>query len=169
MARDILSDEDCADCICRVCARNACNDSWNPKLEEPGDRGKSCECNCGIGDLLGVYETEDDCPDFLPDIEDEETEEVSEQGPKFTLTLPCAFGTILYHVVDDCDFPDDCYTKQKCNGCGYRSVYVETQPFDFYSLPEMMNKNGSLQAGYYLSKEEADKKVEELKGTSVQY
>ena len=60
--RLVTSDEDCADCLCRVCARNRCNDSYNRKSEEDG---RSCECNCKIGDKL--IETEDDCPDFLPD------------------------------------------------------------------------------------------------------
>lgn len=60
--RLVTSDEDCADCLCRVCARNSCNDSYNRKSEEDG---RSCECNCKIGDKL--IETEDDCPDFLPD------------------------------------------------------------------------------------------------------
>lgn len=60
--RLLSSDEDCADCLCRVCARNSCNDSYNRKSEEDG---RSCECNCKIGDKL--IETEDDCPDFLPD------------------------------------------------------------------------------------------------------
>lgn len=60
--RLVTSDEDCADCLCRVCARNRCNDSYNRKSEEDG---RSCECNCKIGDKL--IETEDDCPEFLPD------------------------------------------------------------------------------------------------------
>lgn len=157
MARDILSDEDCADCLCRVCARNACNDSWNPKLEEPGDMGKSCECNCHIGDLNAVYETENDCPNFLPDVEDEtddaaaETKEAPQTG--FTVTFPCAPGTIIYHVVDDCNFPSDCYTKQKCRGCEYRNVYVEKErfSFDLYDY-----KTGKMLPGYYLSEEEAN-------------
>lgn len=60
--RLVTSDEDCADCLCRLCARNSCNDSYNRKSEKDG---QSCECNCKIGDKL--IETEDDCPDFLPD------------------------------------------------------------------------------------------------------
>ena len=60
--RLIKSDEDCADCLCRVCAKNSCNDSYNSELK----RGYAyCSCNCNIGDKL--IETEDDCPDFLPD------------------------------------------------------------------------------------------------------
>ena len=60
--RFVTSDEDCADCLCRVCARNSCNDSYNSKLE---NGHANCSCNCRIGDKL--IETEDDCPNFLPD------------------------------------------------------------------------------------------------------
>ena len=60
--RLIESDEDCADCLCRVCARNNCNDSYNAQLE---NGYPNCSCNCEIGDKL--IETEDDCPYFLPD------------------------------------------------------------------------------------------------------
>lgn len=60
--RIVSSDEDCADCLCRVCARNCNNDSYNHKAEEDG---RSCECHCKIGDKL--IETEDDCSEFLPD------------------------------------------------------------------------------------------------------
>lgn len=63
--RIVTSEEDCADCLCRVCARNGCNDSYNHISEEDGRR---CECNCKIGDKL--IETEDDCSDFLPDEDD---------------------------------------------------------------------------------------------------
>jgi len=60
--RLVESDEDCADCLCRVCARNNCNDSYNTQLKEGY---ANCSCNCKIGDKL--IETEDDCPQFLPD------------------------------------------------------------------------------------------------------
>lgn len=60
--RLIKSDEDCADCLCRVCARNGDNDSINHELEN-GE--VNCSCNCKPGDKL--IETEEDCPRFLPD------------------------------------------------------------------------------------------------------
>lgn len=41
------------------------NDSYNHISEEDG---RGCECNCKIEDKL--IETEDDCPDFLPDEDD---------------------------------------------------------------------------------------------------
>lgn len=62
MGRMILSDRDCADCLCRVCARNVCNDSQNKNLEE-----KTCSCNYDV--FNEIIETEDDCPSFLPDEE----------------------------------------------------------------------------------------------------
>lgn len=67
--RPLTSDKDCADCICRVCARNTANDSWNPKLAQPGDKGKSCNCDCNIGDEM--FETDTECQFYLPDIEDD--------------------------------------------------------------------------------------------------
>lgn len=64
MGRIIRTDADCADCLCRVCARNECNDSWNPLVKY-----KTCDCNCVRG-VHRIMESEEDCPDFLPD-EDE--------------------------------------------------------------------------------------------------
>lgn len=61
--RYIKSDKDCADCLCRVCARNSCNDSYNHLMHE---NFMNCVCDCGIGDYW-VIETIDDCPDFLED------------------------------------------------------------------------------------------------------
>lgn len=61
MSRIFKSDTDCADCLCRVCARNSCNDSQNRLC---GD--KRCNCDCTIG-VSTVVETDTDCPDFLPD------------------------------------------------------------------------------------------------------
>lgn len=61
--KEIKSDEDCADCLCRVCARNLCNDSCNPECY-----AKRCECNCEIGEYKLVVTT-DDCEDFLPDVD----------------------------------------------------------------------------------------------------
>ena len=60
MGRIITSDADCADCLCRICARNILNDSQNQNLE-----GKTCTCNCDVFDE--IIETEEDCELFLPD------------------------------------------------------------------------------------------------------
>lgn len=62
MSRILMSDEDCADCLCRVCARNGCNDSFNPLHD-----GSDCMCDCDIG-ISKVVESTDDCHLFLPDV-----------------------------------------------------------------------------------------------------
>lgn len=57
--RYITSDMDCADCLCRICARNEDNDSFNElitSLDMP------CHCDCSIGDILT-----EECEFFLPD------------------------------------------------------------------------------------------------------
>lgn len=58
----VESDESCADCLCRVCARNVCNDSFNKKVEN----GRTCTCiDCCIGDWYPSIS--EDCTEFLPD------------------------------------------------------------------------------------------------------
>lgn len=62
--RKVKSDADCADCLCRCCARNECNDSYNREVEKDGGYCTGCNgCN------EQVIETEEDCPrgEFLPD------------------------------------------------------------------------------------------------------
>lgn len=66
--RIVKDDTDCADCLCRVCARNFTNDGKNSKSLyadcEP------CE-HCYIGETF-VVEVEEDClgRGFLPDEEE---------------------------------------------------------------------------------------------------
>lgn len=62
----ITSDIDCADCLCRVCARSMLNDCYNHSVEY-----KVCDpCNnCYLGDTL--IETTADCEDFACDEEEE--------------------------------------------------------------------------------------------------
>ena len=67
MSRILRSDEDCADCLCRVCAMNGDNDSKNPLCERWS--GSDCHCDCEIG-VSELVETEDDCERFLPDLSD---------------------------------------------------------------------------------------------------
>lgn len=62
--REVKSDLDCADCLCRVCARNTVNDSSNPAVTY-----KECGCDeCRVGSI--VVETTEDCPKFAPDCDD---------------------------------------------------------------------------------------------------
>ena len=59
--REVKSDLDCADCLCRVCARNTVNDSVNPTVAY-----KECSCDeCRVGSI--VVETIEDCDKFAPD------------------------------------------------------------------------------------------------------
>ena len=70
--RVLLSDEDCADCLCRVCANNQYNDAWNPGLAYGYKSCVPCEC-CRIG-ITMLVEIDDDCPSggYLPDVDDME-------------------------------------------------------------------------------------------------
>ena len=66
MGRLVKSDLDCADCLCRVCARSEHNDSYNEKINHTDLMCAPCYF-CEIGREL--IETEEDCSEFLPDEE----------------------------------------------------------------------------------------------------
>lgn len=68
------------------------------------------------------------------------------------VVLPCKNGDPVWRLYDDCDFPGDCYTKQKCRGCEYRNLFIEEQAF--YLL--MLSQNGKLNPPYYTTREEAE-------------
>lgn len=68
------------------------------------------------------------------------------------IILPAAVGDTIWEVLDECDFLDDCHTKQKCKGCEYHEVSVSPVLFHL----RMLDDNGLLQSGYYLTYEEAD-------------
>lgn len=63
----VKSDEDCAECLCRVCARNEYNDAYNEKVE-----WKDCvPCrHCRLGESV-LIDTDEDCQAFCPDYLDE--------------------------------------------------------------------------------------------------
>ena len=62
--REAIGPESCSDCLCRVCARNVCNDSVNESLDE---KDATC-CACDFCDIhKEVIETEEDCDKYLPD------------------------------------------------------------------------------------------------------
>ena len=65
---------------------------------------------------------------------------------------PCKVGSPVWRVYDDCEFPGDCYTKQKCKGCEYRNVFAEEQAFCL----SMLSQNGKLKHPYYTSLEAAE-------------
>ena len=64
MSRTITSDEDCADCLCRVCARSVHNDSYNSEIEE-SDIGCNPCCFCDVNNE--VIETDEDYIRYMPD------------------------------------------------------------------------------------------------------
>lgn len=59
--RKLIDDTNCADCLCRVCVKNICNDSYNDKLDIPSEN--SCKCDCVFGDE--IIETEEVCDLFF--------------------------------------------------------------------------------------------------------
>jgi hypothetical protein len=67
------------------------------------------------------------------------------------VVLPCKNGDPVWRLYDDCDFPGDCYTKQKCRGCEYRNLFIEEQAFCLL----MLSQNGKLNPPYYTTREEA--------------
>lgn len=54
--------EDCAECLCAVCARNTCTDICNPKVKW---YEKNCYCDCRPGSIVNV--TLNDCSQFVGD------------------------------------------------------------------------------------------------------
>lgn len=68
------------------------------------------------------------------------------------VVLPCKVGAPVWLIYDDCEFPGDCGTKQKCRGCEYRNIFAEEQAFCL----SMLSKNGKLGHPYYTSIEAAE-------------
>ena len=68
------------------------------------------------------------------------------------VVLPCKNGDPVWRLYDDCDFPGDCYTKQKCRGCEYRNLFIEEQAFCL----SMLSQNGKLNPPYYTTRAEAE-------------
>ena len=68
MGRVLRSEEDCAECLCRVCAHNVANDSYNPELEYGCKDCIASEC-CRIGETE-IIDLDTDCPkeSYLPDV-----------------------------------------------------------------------------------------------------
>lgn len=77
------------------------------------------------------------------------------------VVLPCKIGSPVWRIYDDCEFPGDCGTKQKCNGCEYRNIFAEEQAFCL----SMLSQNGKLKHPYYTSKEDAEKAIRERGAT----
>lgn len=83
-----------------------------------------------------------------------EYEDMEEQG--LLLRLPCKVGDRVYQVIDDCTFPVDCGTTNKCKGCEYRNLFIEEDVFHL----NLLTDSGKLRRGYYTTREEAEKALE---------
>lgn len=59
--RNMISNQDCADCLCRVCSRSVLNDSHNPTQKVTDISCNPCH-HC-----IEVIETDADCDSYLPD------------------------------------------------------------------------------------------------------
>lgn len=94
--REAKSDADCADCLCRCCARSECNDSYNEQVDIDRDYCQGCNgCN-GY-----VIENAEDCPrgQWLPDETDNGCSDMTnftEEQERFALALEQANATINY-------------------------------------------------------------------------
>ncbi len=62
--RTFKSMKDCADCLCRVCARSEHNDSYNSEMDK-NDMGCNPCYYCDVN--KEVIETDEDCSQYLPD------------------------------------------------------------------------------------------------------
>ena len=76
------------------------------------------------------------------------------------VVLPCKVGSPVWRIYDDCEFPGDCGTKQKCSGCEYRNLFVEEQAFCL----SMLSQNGKLSYPYFATPEDAEAVLKYQKG-----
>lgn len=113
-----------------------------------------------IADLCDTF---GDIPaaDVAPVVHGELTEHIrellrAEKDGRLVL-LPCRVGDRIYRVIDDCTFPVDCGTTKMCKGCEYRNLFIEKTTFRLYLLTD----DGKLRRGYYRTREEAEKALEE--------
>lgn len=83
-----------------------------------------------------------------------EYEDMEEQG--LLLRLPCKVGDRVYEVIDDCTFPVDCGTTNKCKGCEYRNLFIEEDVFHL----NLLTDSGKLRRDYYTTREEAERALE---------
>lgn len=72
------------------------------------------------------------------------------------VVLPCKVGDRVYQVIDDCTFPVDCGTTNKCKGCEYRNLFIEEDVFHL----NLLTDSGKLRRGYYTTREAAEKALE---------
>ena len=97
------------------------------------------------------------CCDFLDAARYHDIMQAEREGR--LVILPCKVGDRVYYIYTDCTFPADCYTKRMCKGCEYRRTGIEERIFDI----SMLSRNWELRHPYYLSRESAEKALEEEK------
>lgn len=68
------------------------------------------------------------------------------------VVLPCKVGDTVWRIIDDCEFPGDCGTKMKCNGCEYRNLFIEEWAFQL----SLLGQNGKLNPPFFLTREAAE-------------
>ena len=76
------------------------------------------------------------------------------------LELPCAVGTRVYHIEDECMFPDDCHTKRMCKGCDFRLLHIKTVTLS--SVQEIVELMPEFGRTIFLAKEAAEAALEEF-------
>ena len=108
----------------------------------------------GIATGLAYYERLRDIENILGDEYDldELREMVQAKREGRCVVMPCKIGDPVWRLYDDCDFPGDCYTKQKCRGCEYRNLFIEEQAFCL----SMLCQNGKLAPPYYTIRADAE-------------
>ena len=116
--------------------------------ERQGDSGcKTCPIAKAFDRLAAIEDILGDEYDL-----DELKEVVQAKREGRCVVMPCKIGDPVWRLYDDCDFPGDCYTKQKCRGCEYRNLFIEEQAFCL----SMLCQNGKLAPPYYTIRAEAE-------------
>ena len=87
-----------------------------------------------------------------------EYETAEEEGR--LVVLPCSPKDTLYFLVDDCDYPNDCGQNRTCNRCEYRNLHVEKDTLSQTTIVASLRLFGKT---IFLTKEEAEKALEEMK------
>ena len=136
--RKAKSDDDCADCLCRCCARSECNDSYNEQVDIDKDYCQGCNgCN-GY-----VIENAEDCPrgQWLPDETDDGCSDVTNltEEQKKVLNELYERGCTDSDVYDACvkyemkERDADLYMSElnapkQCKGCKHVTMFPSMPP-----------------------------------------
>lgn len=116
-------------------------------------------------DVLAAYENTEMRPDeifevqeLLKPIEWKRYRGIMEaERSEKLIVLPCKIGDTIYRIIDDCGLAGDCGTKRMCKGCLYRNIFIEE---DLFCI-SLLENDGKLRSGYFLTKEEAEAALSE--------